>query len=237
MRNIIAILIIVSFCSCTRDPDEPEFKYEFQISRSLFINGSLQDSLMYFYNSDNRLLRVDVSHSKHTSTTYYVTYGSDFVSNWDGNYYFDTNGKLVKNTNPPSMKEFTYNNDYLTYQKNSFNEFMTQESYFYYTNNNVIKDSTIIYNQNYPSIAISVYNSTFTDTLNPQFIVDYSGLLEVPMKSINLIRESVAKDFGMLYKYRYDLSENELVQFSEFYDSYRNKLEYIITTRYRLYKK
>ncbi|MCJ7447168.1 MAG: hypothetical protein MUO72_05730 [Bacteroidales bacterium] len=232
MKKILILGLLLTIFACEKK--SPDFEYSFRISRSSYLNNTWEDSLIYYYSNESKLLRVDKYYGPSIFTEYYVTYGSDNITSWNGIYYFDINHRIIKSTNLPNRIDYTYNGDLITYQKQSFYDFVTEENYFNYENSNLVKDSTVIHHQNDPNINVTVYNRTYTDTLSPEFLVDYSGLLEFPLKSKFFIRTAESVEHGFLYKYTYELYDNEVIQYSEFFDQFHNESVLIWTTRFKL---
>jgi hypothetical protein len=235
MRKILILLILLTLSACEKR--STDFEYSFKISRSSYIDNNWEDSLIYYYSNDRKLLRVDKFYGPSVFTKYNVTYSSDNIASWDGIYYFDNNQRIIKSTNLPNLTDYTYDGDLITYQKHSFYDFVTEERYFIYENSSLVKDSTVIHHQNDPNINVTVYNRTYTDTLNSEFLVDYSGLFEFPLKSKYLVKTAESVEHGFLYKYSYELSDNEVIQYSEFLDLFHNERVAIYTTRYKLEEK
>jgi len=218
------------------EKESNEFQFDYKISRSCTVNDMFEDSLGYYYNAKHQLLRVDRFYSSNISSYYYVEYHDNYIKNWNGNFIFDSNGLITSINNSGNLTEMEYESNNIVYKKESVNNNIVRESFFKYQNGNLIKDSTIVYHED-SEPAITVYEYEYTDSLIKDFMLDYSGLYEMPVTSKNLLRQAESAEHGILYKFSYEISENELVQYANLYDTFHNTKNETTKTIYKLIKK
>jgi hypothetical protein len=227
-------VIIMAFIACEKESNE--FQFDYKISRNYTIDGIFGDSLIYYYNADNQLLRVDRFYSSDDVSEYYVEYKVNYIKNWNGNYMLSSNGLITSVNNSGNLTELEYESDNIVYKKQSINNFVSQENFYKYQNGNLIKDSIVIYHED-SEPAITVYKYEYTDSLLKDFMIDYSGLYEIPLTSKNLLKQAESLEHGILYKYSYEISENELIQYADFYDTFHNTKNETTKTIYKLIEK
>lgn len=196
----------------------------------------LQDSTTFYYDNEHTLLFLMDCRYPSSCKEYPVTYENKTIEYWNGTYLKDENDRITNWKNPPSNIDYIYDNELITLEKTSYNDFVTDEYYFLYENDVLVKDSMVHRNQNDVNEYITVYEYTYTDTLVPEFAVHYSGLLEFPSKHQFLIREQESIEHGILYKFSYEISENELIEIRQFHDTFHDQDLEVWTTRY-LYEK
>ncbi|MFZ5942251.1 MAG: hypothetical protein ACOYXB_16920 [Bacteroidota bacterium] len=229
----VAILPMVLFLLNGCEKETVEFTYDHKITRSYRINEYFGDSLIYYYDSGNKLLKVDRYYTSDYLAEYYITYGENWINNWNGFFRLDSAARIYLIENYGSLLRFTYDSGKIVYSRQTISGYTVQENFFEYLDDNIIKDSTLIYQDNYQP-AVTVYHYTYTDTLKPDYMVDYSGLFEMPESSKNLIREASSPENNILYRYYYDIMDNQIIQYSEFWDLTVNEKKETIRTLYRL---
>ena len=233
MIKKILPFIFLALVACEKESNQ-EFQFDYKVSRSYTIDHIFGDSLIYFYNADQQLLRVDrYYYSADNGSEYYVDYQDDYIKNWNGNYLFDSNGLITSINNTGNLTDIQYESDKIVYKKHTVNNFMSEENFYTYQNDNLTKDSTVIY-QDESEPSITVYTYEYTDSLSKDYMLDYSGLYEMPMKSKNLLKKAESVEHGILYKYSYEISENQLIQYADFYDTFHNTKNETIKTIYKL---
>ena len=235
MIKKILPFIILALVACEKE-SEKEFQFDYKISKSYKIDHIFGDSLIYFYNAQQQLLRVDRFYLADIVSEYYVDYKDNFIDNWNGNYMFDSNGLITSINNLGNITELQYESEKIVYKKQTVNNFMSEENFYSYQNDNLIKDSTVIYQVDSEPV-ITVYTYEYTDSLSKDYMLDYSGLYQMPMKSRNLLKKAESVEHGILYKYSYEISENQLIQYADFYDAFHNTKNETTKTIYKLIEK
>ena len=232
MIKKILPFVFLALIACEKESGK--FQFDYKITRSYTINDMFGDSLIYYYNADNQLLRVDRFYSPDNVSEYYVKYKDNYIENWDGNYMFNSDGLITSINKSGNVTEIEYESENIVYKKESVNNFISQENFYEYQNGNLTKDSAVIYQEN-TEPAITVYTYEYTDFLLKDFMPDYSGLYEMPMVSRNLLKQAESVEHGILYKYSYEISENELIQYVDFYDTFHNTRNETTKTVYKLH--
>ena len=232
-KNILLPLLFVAvFFSCKKEQaPPPEFKYNYSINKNMYMDSEiLVDSLTYFYNSDDVLLKVGRCSSGALCTEYVVSYYPDHIDNWNGDYYFDEEYRVTVINNSGQITEFEYEEDKRVYEKLIIENIIIQEAFYEYQNDNLFKDSVVMYeNDGHAYSTVSQY--LYTDTLRPFYMVDYSGLHEIPPYSNYLVKEvvsesytdSIKQDNYSVYKYHYDIEERKTSQHIDFFDKNGSK--------------
>ena len=225
MKNLILLVFLILVFACNKQHEELEFTYDFKISRTFYSNEIRQDSIVYFYNNNNQLLRVEKSPFRGKMDEYNVHYHSNLIDSWNGKYFINENNQIIKCLKQDSQIDFLYKNELLICEKRTFNNIITDEYFYIYDGVNLLKDSTVHHNSNDGKDYITVYNSVFTDTIVPAFVPHYSGLYEIPKKSQYLVKEKKSHEHGISYKYSYELHENEMIQHIKFFDTHKKLLD------------
>jgi len=238
------ILLALTLMSCDK---KNEFDFDYKIIVSYiysnqflhcFDNKLVHHSYYYYYDNNKKLLRVGSSYGAADTPNGYcpIEYYNDFIENVCGEkYFFDANGQItsIENSN---ITELEYESGKIIYKKERTNDnIVIREDFYKYENGNLIKDSTVIYQNSIPYTAVHEYE--YTDTTAKNFMVDYPGLYEMQLQSKNLLRKSYSSQSGILYEYSYDIYENEIIQYVYLYDTFHNnsKME-SWATRYKLKK-
>ena len=230
MKKLFLPLLVLVVFACEKKNDTP-FDYAFKITRSQYVNDNFWDSLAYYYDADHKLLRVDKCYDLLSYDEYYVTYSVDKIESWDGTYYFNDEGQIEQLTHVGDLTKYYYEDNLLISKQRSVNGFVAEEYFYTYENSDMIRDSTVFHHEDTPENFITVYNYTYTDTLKPDFMVDYSGLFEFPFKSEYLTKTAESPEHGILYLYTYDISEDKIVEYSQFMDTFHDELgEKVMTT-------
>lgn len=232
MKKLLIPIIILTVFACEKKNNNPVFDYAYKITRSFYINDNFEDSLVYYYNTDNKLLRVDKCYAPFSCSEHYVTYSEDEIGSWNGTYHFNNEGRIDYYINVADVTDFYYEDNLLVSQQRRVNNFIAEENFFTYENSDMIKDLTVFHHEDDPENYITEYNYTYTDTLKPDFMVDYSGLFEFPSKSKYLTKTAEAPEHGILYLYAYKISQNKIVEYSQFIDTFNDELGEIVTTTY-----
>lgn len=234
MKQSLILILLLTLFACEKDFNENEPDTAFQIVRVNLFNGAMTDSIIFSYNDKKELLQVEkISDSGLSSTLFTVRYYSDKIENWDGIYYKNADDKIYSRTNDKETMSYTYDNNLLVHEIRTWdNEIVTNETYHFYENSNSIKDSSIHYDPNDEQVYKTVYQNIYTDSIFPDFVIGYSGLFEIPLKSKKMLRFSEANKDGILYKYSYNISENELIQNQLFYDTFYDIAQEMWTTKY-----
>ena len=225
IKYLFPILISIVVLGCKKGDSEPETEYDYKIARGMYVNGTWTDSLTYYYNSDNRLVKVDKFVSPYQYTDYNVTYYPEYIDNWNGDYFFDAEHKITVINNSGYIIEFEYESNNRIAERHSIDGFVFQEVFYSYLDDNLLRDSTIVQNENDTAAHITVNSYLYTDTLRPGIMVDYSGLHEILPSSKKLIKEvhsisytdTVADESVTKYKYYYYLTDDVAVQYVNAY--------------------
>lgn len=192
---------------------ESEFDYAFIIAKSSYANGTFIDSFTFYYNSGDQLTHVDecmgenIDCREHT-----VSYGSNFIQGFNGSFYTNENNRIYKWIWNDMQVDYRYENDLIVYEKQFIDSIVANEHFYTYDGANLAKDSGIYYNRDAGQIHTTIYNYRYTDTIVPDFLIGRSGLFEYLLKHQMLIKECESTEQGILYRYTYDISENELVE-------------------------
>ena len=231
MKQIICILLFLLLLACERGD---EFEYSFIIAKCSYADGSFMDSTTYYYDSENRLLRIDECLTTSDCKEYRVVYEPKvikIINGRFGSFYINDEDKVNKWVSNNMQVDYQYENELITFESQYIFGRKEAEHFYKYNGLNVTQDSGIIYNQD-GQIHTTVYNYSYTDTIAPHFLIGFPGLFEYPLKHQYLIREVESIENGILYKYTYEISENELIEYSEMYDTFHGIREAIWTTRY-----
>jgi len=227
--------VFLAFLACDPCPPEPnEFQFDYKILRNSIVNNEFDENRIYYYNADNQLLRVDriIISPDNTPLENFVEYKDNFIEYWDSSkYFFDSNGLITSiNTSSGGLINMEYESNNIIYKKSSTNNIINRENFYTYKNGNMVKDSTILYQEDYEP-SIDVYKYVYTDSLIKDFMRDFSGLYEMPTRSKNLPRQGESSQG--ITKYSYEILENELIQYKDFYDI-DNTIFFTTMTTYKL---
>lgn len=221
------ILLIFLACGPDDEPKPNEFQFDHKILRNSIVNGEFNQNRIYYYNADNQLLRVDEFNNSPDDTPleHLVEYKDNFIEYWDGSkYFFNSSGLITSiNTSSGGLINMEYELNNIVYKKSS-----NRENFYTYQNGNLVKDSTILYQEGYEP-SITIYKYEYTDSLIKDFMIHYSGLYGMPRRSKNLLRQ-VESSNQYINKYSYEISENELIQYVDFYDPHNTKFFTTMTT-------
>ena len=235
MKNNLLILILFSaLISCTKENEDPEFEYDHSVARSYYLDDVLHDSIIFYYDTDNKLLKSDKYYYGISLSEFFVTYSDNTIITRDGLYYLDGEQKVFKRTNLANTTEYSYSEGLLTKEISSFNTRVTEERFYFYEDLNLVTDSMVHYHNNDENSYITVYHSIYTDTLVPAFIPDWTGLYEIPGKSMYLPRQKESFEHSIKYIFRYEILENELTEYAEFWDTNYDTLNEVWKTKYVL---
>ncbi len=233
MKRLIIFALLFSLVACEKKPTEVELNIAFQVARVLSVDGAQIDSVIFSYNSDKELLQVEkfadggLSHSVSS-----VNYTSDKIENWDGTYYKNETGQIIKQTYDLNSVEFKYQNELIYHEISLSGTIVTMDEFFMYEGSDLVKDSIVYHNQTDGKDYVTLYELSYTDSIIPHFVVDASGLFEMPLKSKKLIRFSESKEHHILNKFSYTISENELIRNETFYDTNPETERETWTTKY-----
>jgi hypothetical protein len=232
MKKYLVITLLLALIACQKVT--PEFTYAYKISVSSSIDNIDGDRKIYYYDSDSTLLRVDTYYFHGLDNSeYYVDYKDNAIYNWDGNYTLGSNGRITSVAQSNTVTVLEYEAEKITCKRKSAGTQVIEEIFYEYQNGNLIMDSTVIFS-NPVNPAITVYRYEYADTLASKLMIDPSGLNQLPRKSKNLVKQARSAEHGILYKYSYEITEDELVQRSVLFDEFHNQQLETIITRYRL---
>jgi len=229
MKQIAIILLVMLFLSCER---ENELEYDFIISKSSYVDGTITDSIAFYYTRDNKMVYIDECLNTFDCREYTVIYESNIIQGLYGSYLVNDENQVYKWISNNSHADYHYEDGLIVQERHFIDSLLENEHYYEYNGLNFTKDSGIYYNLDNGQIHVTVYKNRYTDTIAPQFLIGFCGLFEFPLKHQNLIRESESIENGILYKYSYDISENELIEYKELYDTFHGISNVIWTTRY-----
>lgn len=224
------VLLLAVLSGCKKETPPPEFTYNYTINRNLYMDGNiLVDSLVYYYNTDDVLLKVARCSSGQYCSDYVVGYHPDYIDNWNGDYYFDDESRVVLINNSGYITEFEYDENKRTYEKHSVNNIVIREVFYVYDKDNLSKDSLVIYETD-GHVTSTVSHYAYADTLRPSYMVDYSGLHEIPPFSSLLVKEVISQSYtdsikenSYYYKYDYEIINDRTTQNINFFDDNGSK--------------
>lgn len=220
MKKLIIPLILVFISSCNKNTFTPELNYNSKVIRTAYVNENLQDSSIFYYSDQFKLLQIDRYLTPFAPNEIKIIYELNKVSNDGNTYLLDSKNRVISYINLDYRIDYTYDNELIVYEKHATKNVVHEEHYYEYSNSNLVKDSTLNHNPQIGATYITVIRNTYTDTLKPKQMIHYSGLYEFPSFSKYLIRESNSDTYvdlklnknAFLNKYSYVLSDSTIIE-------------------------
>ncbi len=213
--------------SCEKNDDE--FVYSYKITKvNRTPSDYLSDSTIFFYDNQDKLLKIVYCASEYSSIESYPLYQGDRIELNGKQYVLNSHNRIDSlRYDFENATCYTYENDYIIHEYLTRNNSVVEEHFRSYNDGKILKDSGI-YNAN----NISVYNYTCTDTLTPDFMVYYAGFKEYPLQSKYLIRESIAPEAGIKDICSYEILGNELTVHRKTIDTFHNDTVDMLSTKF-----
>lgn len=227
MKYILSICLIFIVFSCENDDDV--FNYSYKITKvNRTPSNFLMDSSIFYYDSQDKLLKTVDCSSENSCAESYPIYEGDRIGLHGKQYVLNNHQRIESLINDiDNVVYYEYENDYITHEFLTRNNSVIEEHFYFYSDGIILKDSTIHKKQ-----YITVYHHLCTDTLTPDFMIHYTGFKEYPQKSEYLIRESTAPEAGIKDIRSYAISENELTVSIVTIDMFHQDTIGLVTTKY-----
>lgn len=227
MKFVCSIFLILFIISCEKHDDE--FAYSYKITTvTRTPSNYFQDSIIYYYDNQDRLLKLAECRPGYSNLDSYPRYNGDKIKLNGKQYILNSNHRVDSLIHDIDAFDcYSYENDYLVHESSTTNNSVVSEHFYTYSEGALVKDSGI-YNEQY----IRVYHHTCTDTLTPHFMIHPTGLKEYPPMSKYLIRESIASADGIKDTRSYVIGENELTVFRKTIDTFHNDTVDLSSTKY-----
>lgn len=227
MKYVFPIFLILIVISCDKQDDE--FVYSYKITKvNRTPSNYIQDSIIYYYDNQDRLLKLAECRSGYSNLDSYPHYNGDRIELNGKQYVLDSNHRVDSLIHDIDAFDcYSYENNYLVHESSTTNNSVVAEHFYTYSEGALLKDSGI-YNEQY----ITVYHHTCTDTLAPHYMIHPTGLKEYPPMSKYLIRESTAPEAGIKDIRSYVIGENELTVFVKTIDTFHNDTVDLPSTKY-----
>lgn len=238
MKNYFLPILFLALISCEKDNyKNEEFTYDYKVSVKRVLGEFDGDSLVYYYDTSHKLLRVERFHPEKPYYDHMVTYNEDYIDNWNGIYRLNAKGKIASIDYYGTNKEMEYDSESgnLIYQKTVSNGTLAEECFYEYLSEGIRKDSTVVYQPD-AEPAVTVNESEYLDLIKPYFMVSYSGLSMMQQAEERLLKQSRSTEHHILNVYTYIITENCVKEVSESYDERNNQIINTITSVFRLIK-
>lgn len=254
MKKLLFITIAILIVGCKKD-DNNSLHFDFKIIRSIYSYDPrfdsiprFRDSLIYYYDKNRKLLQVDKCYSKDDISVQKVEYSGNVIKTYYCDFILNSNNQIIEQNYRYSDSKiyFAYSDNFLTCLQTVTQDAISEEEFYFYVSNNIVIDSTVIYNSAFEK-SITVNNSIFCDTFSSDYLINYFGLYEYPIKNKNLVREihskyysinnnNIIESSGLKYIFDYILTDGEIVQKEKFINVNNNEIIEISINKYRIIK-
>ena len=220
MKKFILPILLLMAIACEKDKTGSESEYAYKYILRTYVFDALYDSLTFYYNHEDRLVRRDKCNSRGECTESYVTYYNDSISRWEGTFHFNENNEIYLRTYSGHADSFyEYTGGQITYENLVENDVIVDETFYFYEGENIVRDSAVSY-QSDGDVDSYVTEFFYTDTLCPDMYSAYSLFFNYPLEQKYLLRKAMS--YLIRYRFTYEISDNELVIYCESHDLFND---------------